>query len=76
VVLMESGPILAIHGVVRWLLKDLVQWVWGEFRISMSETTLSRELRALGYRKLSVRPCHHTGSTKTSAGFSDPTPCN
>jgi hypothetical protein len=48
-----------VHGVVRWRLKDLVQWLWDEFRIAGSETTLGRELRALGYRKLSARPRHH-----------------
>ena len=57
--LVESGPIPAIHGVVRWRLKDLAQWLWEEFRISLSETTLSRELRALGFRKLSARPRHY-----------------
>jgi len=25
--IVESGPIPAIHGVVRWRLKDLVQWI-------------------------------------------------
>jgi transposase len=60
--LVESGPIPAVHGVVRWRLKDLVQWVWDEFRIEVSETTLGRELRALGYRKLSPRPRHHAKS--------------
>src|SRR5215211_699941 len=30
--LVESGPIPAVHGVVRWRLKDLVQWLWDEFR--------------------------------------------
>jgi transposase len=28
--LVESGPIPAVHGVVRWRLKDLVQWLWDE----------------------------------------------
>src|SRR3954470_15194058 len=56
--IVESGPMPAIHGVVRWRLKDLAMWVWEEFRISISEATLSRELRALGYRKLSARPRH------------------
>src|SRR3954467_12575909 len=54
--IVESGPMPAIHGVVRWRLKDLAMWIWEEFRISISETTLSRELRSLGYRKLSARP--------------------
>jgi len=57
--MVENGPTPAIHGVVRWRLKDLTLWVWEEFRISISETTLSRALRALGYRKLTARPRHY-----------------
>lgn len=57
--IVESGPIPASHGVVRWRLIDLAQWVWDEFAISVSKQTLSRELRAMGYRKLSARPRHH-----------------
>ena len=57
--IVESGPMPAIHGVVRWRLKDLTLWIWEEFQISISETTLSRELRSLGYRKLSARPRHY-----------------
>ncbi len=56
---IEEGPIPAVHGVVRWRLVDLVQWVWEEFRITISAQTMSRELRALNYRKLSARPRHH-----------------
>jgi len=50
--MIESGPIPAVHGVVRWRLIDLTQW------ISIAKQTLSRELRAMGYRKLSARPRH------------------
>jgi putative transposase len=57
--MIESGPIPAIHGVVRWRLIDLAQWIFEEFRISIAKQTLSRELRAMGYRKLSARPRHH-----------------
>src|SRR5712671_2264061 len=45
--IVESGPIPAVHGVVRWRLVDLAQWVFEEFRISISKQTLSRELRGL-----------------------------
>src|SRR3979409_562016 len=31
--MIENGPIPAIHGVVRWRLVDLCQWVFEEFRI-------------------------------------------
>ncbi len=57
--IVERGPIPAIHGVVRWRLIDLMQWVWEEFGISLSEATMSREMKALGYRKITARPCHH-----------------
>ncbi len=57
--IVEDGPTPAIHGVVRWRIVDLCQWLFEEFRISLSETTMSRELRAMSYRKLSARPRHH-----------------
>ena len=56
---VESGPIPSIHGVVRWRRKDLVQWLFEEFRISVDETTVGRELKALGFAKLSARPRHY-----------------
>jgi transposase len=57
--MIESGPIPGVHGVVRWRLIDLAQWIFEEFRITIAKQTLSRELRAMGYRKLSARPRHH-----------------
>src|ERR1700692_647907 len=56
--IVESGPTPAVHGVVRWRLIDLAQWVFEEFRISISKQTLSRELAAPGLWKLSARPRH------------------
>ncbi len=57
--IVESGPIPAIHGVVRWRLKDLVEWIWEAFRIALDETTVGRELKALGFVKISARPRHY-----------------
>jgi transposase len=65
----ESGPMPAIHGVVRWRLKDLTLWIWEEFQISRSETTLSRELRGLGYRTLSARPRHYAQDPEALEAF-------
>ena len=48
---VEDGPIPAIHGVVRWRLIDLAQWLFEEFRMSISKQTLSRELRNMGTRQ-------------------------
>jgi transposase len=67
--MVESGPVPAAHGVVRWLLVDLAQWVWEELRIAVSTQTISRELHALGYRKLSARPRHHAQAAGAIADF-------
>jgi transposase len=74
VAVIESGPIPAVHGVVRWRLVDLVQWVWEEFRITISAQTLSRELRALNYRKLSARPRHYAKNEAAVDVFKKPFP--
>ena len=50
---------LVVDAFARWRIIDLCQWVWEEFRVSVSEDTVSRQLRAMGYRKLSARPRHH-----------------
>jgi transposase len=59
---LESGPIPAVHGIVRWRVVDLCQWIFEEFRVVVSQQTLSRVLRKMGYRKLSARPRHHAQS--------------
>ena len=70
--IVERGPIPAIHEVVRWRLADLAQWIWEEFGISLSETTVSRELRALGYRKISARPRHYAQNEGVIDDFKKP----
>ena len=46
--MIENGPIPAVHGVVRWRIIDLCQWIWEEFESASPKQTLSRELRAHG----------------------------
>ena len=72
--LIEAGPIPAVHGVVRWRLVDLVQWIWDEFRITVSETTVGRVLHAMGYRKLSARPRHHAQDPEAATIFKKSSP--
>src|SRR5689334_10962344 len=71
---IESGPIPAVHGVVRWRLIDLAQWIFEEFRITIAKQTLSRELRAMGYRKLSARPRHHAQAVGAIENFKKASP--
>ena len=73
--MIESGPIPAVHGVLRWRLIDLAQWIFEEFRITIAKQTLSRELRSMGYRKLSARPRHYAqaaGAIETFKKASQP----
>lgn len=72
--IVDAGPIPAIHGVVRWRLVDLMQWVWEEFGIRIAKQTLSRELRAMGYRKLSARPRHHAQNEYAMEAFKKTSP--
>ncbi len=72
--IVEQGPIPAIHGVVRWRLVNLIQWVWEEFRLSIAKQTLSRELRAMNYRKLSARPRHHAKNEAAVSAFKKTSP--
>jgi len=71
---IERGPKPYLDGVVRWRLCDLAQWLWEEFRISVSVQTLGREVRALGYRKISARPRHYAQDADAAETFKKTSP--
>jgi transposase len=85
---VETGPIPAIHGVVRWRRKDLAQWIWeGEplsaigprtmaSGISLDETTVGRELKGLGFSKISARPRHYAQNEFAIEAFKKTSPPN
>ena len=73
--MIESGPTPAVHGVVRWRIVDLCHWLFEEFRVSVSKQTLSRQLRAMGYRKLTARPRHHAQAEGAIEDFKKKLPC-
>src|SRR5262249_31950426 len=72
--MIESGPIPAVHRVGRWPLIGLPQWTFGESRITTAKETLSRELRAMGSRKLSARPRHHAQAAGAIEDFKKASP--
>ena len=74
IAVVESGPIPAVHGVVRWRLVDLAAWLHEEFCVSLSESAMSRLLRGLGYVKLSARPRHHAQNELAAEGFKKTSP--
>ena len=56
--MVEHGPIPAVHGVVRWRIIDLCQWIWEESQIRRPKQTLSLSCGPSNTRKLSARPRH------------------
>ena len=72
--LVEQGPMPAAHGVVRWRLVDLAQILFEDHGVSVSEQTLSRAMRAMGYVKLSARPRHHAQDPDAIPAFKKPSP--
>jgi transposase len=54
--LVEEGPIPAVHGVVRWRACDLIMRLHEEFGISVSDDTIYRAMKDLGFSHVSARP--------------------
>lgn len=71
---VEDGPKPYLDGVVRWRLVDLVQWMSEAYGVSISRQTLGRELRAMGFRKLSARPQHYAQDPDAIAAFKKTSP--
>jgi len=59
--MIERGPTPAIHGVVRWRIVDLCQWLYEEF-----DATIWRVLR------IDLNVCDHY--TRTSSGCAPKSP--
>ena len=72
--IVDAGPIPAVHGVVRWRLKDLAQWLYEEFAVTLDETTVGRELKAMGFRKLTARPQHRAQNELRGEAFKKTSP--
>ena len=54
--IVNEGPIPAVHGVVRWRACDLIMQLHGEFGLSVSDDTIYRVLKELGFSHVSARP--------------------
>src|ERR1700755_2353880 len=54
--IVDDGPIPAVHGVVRWRACDLIMQLHEEFGISVSDDTVYRALKDLGFSHVSARP--------------------
>jgi transposase len=67
--LVEEGPIPAIHGVVRWRACDLIMRLHEEFGLSVSDDTIYRALKDLGFSHVSARPKAYKQDTEAMDAF-------
>jgi transposase len=56
--LVEDGPDPETDGVVRWRCIDLKRVVRDRFAVDLSEVSLGRILKQLGFSRISARPQH------------------
>jgi transposase len=56
--LVQEGPSISEHGVVRWRRIDLSRVIQTHFGIHLAERSVGDVLRRLGFRRLSARPRH------------------
>jgi transposase len=66
---VEAGPDPKVDRVVRWRRIDLKRWIEAEFGVVMHERTVGKQLRELGYRRLSVRPRHPKADAAAQEAF-------
>ena len=67
--IVEEGPLPAIHDVVRWRACDLIQRLYEEFGISVSDDTVYRALKELGFSHVSARPKAYKQNAEAMEAF-------
>ena len=67
--LVEAGPDPERDGVVRWRRIDLKRRIETMFGVAMHERTVGKQLAALGFRRLSVRPQHPKADVEAQEAF-------
>ena len=72
--IVEEGPIPAIHGVVRWRACDLIMRLYEEFALSVSDDTIYRALKDLGFSHVSARPRAYKQDPEAIAAFKKTSP--
>jgi transposase len=66
---VETGSDLKTDGVVRWRRIDLVERIKTKFNVTLNVRTVGRLLRALDFRRLSVRPQHPESDDAAQEAF-------
>ena len=69
-----AGPDLVRDGVVRWRRRDLQLRIEATFGVVLHERSVGKQLAALGFRRLSVRPQHPKSDPEAQAAFKKTSP--
>jgi transposase len=72
--LVEAGPDVAVHGVVRWRCVDLQAEIKARFDVDLSERQIGRLLGQLKFTRLSVRPRHPQADEAAQQAFKKTSP--
>ena len=72
--LVEEGPDVAVHGVVRWRCIDLQTEIKARFAVELSERHIGRLLGQLKFTRLSVRPRHPQADEAAQQAFKKTSP--
>jgi transposase len=72
--LVEDGPDVDVHGVVRWRCVDLQAQIKDRFGVEVSERHVGRLLKRLSFTHLSVRPRHPEADEAAQAAFKKTSP--
>lgn len=67
--LVEAGPDPETDGVVRWRCVDLKRVLGRRFGVDLSEVSLGRALKKLGFSHISARPRHPVQDVEAIAAF-------
>jgi transposase len=67
--LVEAGPDRQKDGVARWRCVDLKRVVGQRFGVDLSEVSLGRVLKKLGFSHISARPRHPVQDPEAIAAF-------
>jgi len=72
--IVKEGPIPAVHGVVRWRACDLIMRLYEEFGLSVSDDTIYRALKDLGFSHVSARPKAYKQDAEAITSFKKTSP--
>jgi transposase len=72
--IVEAGPDLQRHGVVRWRCVDLQKVIGDRFEVELAERTVAKLLKKLRFVRLSPRPYHPKKDADAQEAFKKTSP--